>query len=102
MKEFVVGAPYTTETELSDFDEFLIIACDGVSTLSVALDHLAYFIIKLWDVTEDQEAVDLVRNVMDAQQMAKILLDHALAKFSSDNVTVMVLRFKHSNGDNKP
>lgn len=31
MKEFVVGAPYTTETELCDDDEFLILACDGVS-----------------------------------------------------------------------
>ena len=31
MKEFVVGSPYTTETELSDEDEFLILACDGVS-----------------------------------------------------------------------
>jgi len=31
MKEFVVGAPYTTETELCNDDEFLILACDGVS-----------------------------------------------------------------------
>ena len=31
MKEFVVGSPYTTETELSEQDEFLILACDGVS-----------------------------------------------------------------------
>lgn len=31
MKEFVVGAPYTTETELCEEDEFLILACDGVS-----------------------------------------------------------------------
>lgn len=30
MKEFVVGAPYTTETELGEGDEFLILACDGV------------------------------------------------------------------------
>lgn len=30
MKEFVVGSPYTTETELLDDDEFLILACDGV------------------------------------------------------------------------
>jgi protein phosphatase PTC1 len=30
MKEFVVGAPYTTETELCEEDEFLILACDGV------------------------------------------------------------------------
>jgi protein phosphatase PTC1 len=44
MKEFVVGSPYTTETALSEEDEFLIVACDG-----------------LWDVCEDQEAVDLIR-----------------------------------------
>lgn len=37
MKEFVVGAPYTTETELSDEDEFLIIACDGVRTAFFSL-----------------------------------------------------------------
>jgi protein phosphatase PTC1 len=30
MKEFVVGAPYTTETELTEDDELLILACDGV------------------------------------------------------------------------
>lgn len=30
MKEFVVGSPYTTETELYKDDEFLILACDGV------------------------------------------------------------------------
>jgi protein phosphatase PTC1 len=30
MKEFVVGAPYTTETELCEEDEVLILACDGV------------------------------------------------------------------------
>lgn len=33
MKEFVVGAPYTTETELCEEDEFLILACDGASSL---------------------------------------------------------------------
>ena len=33
MKEFVVGSPYTTETELCEEDELLILACDGVSPL---------------------------------------------------------------------
>ena len=33
MKEFVVGSPYTTETELYDEDEFVILACDGVSSV---------------------------------------------------------------------
>lgn len=31
MKEFVVGAPYTTKTVLGEQDEFLVLACDGVS-----------------------------------------------------------------------
>lgn len=35
MKEFVVGSPYTTETELSDEDEFIILACDGVSCILI-------------------------------------------------------------------
>jgi serine/threonine protein phosphatase PrpC len=39
MKEFVVGSPYTTETELGDDDEFLIMACDGVSVSPSPLDH---------------------------------------------------------------
>ena len=30
LKEFVVGAPFTTSMDLCDDDEFLIIACDGV------------------------------------------------------------------------
>lgn len=37
MKEFVVGSPYTTETTLGDEDDFLIVACDGVSRLSFFL-----------------------------------------------------------------
>lgn len=35
MKEYVVGAPYTTETDLTEEDEFMILACDGVSTLPI-------------------------------------------------------------------
>lgn len=45
MKEFVVGAPYTTETDLSDEDEFIILACDGVSGLSSAI--VCDFLIRL-------------------------------------------------------
>jgi protein phosphatase PTC1 len=39
MKEFVVGSPYTTETALDDRDEFLIVACDGVSLPLPCLHH---------------------------------------------------------------
>ncbi|KAJ2916764.1 hypothetical protein MD484_g3637, partial [Candolleomyces efflorescens] len=78
MKEFVVGAPYTTETELCEEDEFLILACDG-----------------LWDIINDQAAVELVRDIEDAQVASEKLLKHALSEHTTDNVTVLVVRFKH-------
>ncbi|WWC90182.1 uncharacterized protein L201_005115 [Kwoniella dendrophila CBS 6074] len=79
MKEFVVGSPYTTETALDEQDEFLIVACDG-----------------LWDVCEDQEAVDLIRKITDPQDASKYLLDHAMSNYSTDNLSVMVIRFTHA------
>ncbi|WWD22679.1 hypothetical protein CI109_107172 [Kwoniella shandongensis] len=79
MKEFVVGSPYTTETALDDQDEFLIVACDG-----------------LWDVTEDQDAVDLIRAIGDPQDASRRLLDHAITNYSTDNLSVMVVRFYHN------
>ncbi|KAF9893237.1 Protein phosphatase 2C 1 [Aspergillus nanangensis] len=77
LKDLVTGHPYTTETVIQpDSDEFIILACDG-----------------LWDVCSDQEAVDLVRNVSDSQEASKTLVDHALARFSTDNLSCMVIRF---------
>ncbi|KAJ5178170.1 uncharacterized protein N7500_000869 [Penicillium coprophilum] len=76
LKDLVTGHPYTTETVIQpDADEFIILACDG-----------------LWDVCTDQESVDLIRNIQDAQQASKILVDHALARFSTDNLSCMVIR----------
>ncbi|KAL8697062.1 MAG: hypothetical protein Q9201_007330 [Fulgogasparrea decipioides] len=77
MKDLVTGHPYTTETVIQpDIDEFLILACDG-----------------LWDVCSDQEAVDLVRHTQDPQVASKQLVDHALTRFSTDNLSCMIVRF---------
>jgi len=78
MKEFVVGAPYTTETELCEEDEFVILACDG-----------------LWDIVGDQVAIELIRDVHDVQEASDKLLAHALEHHTTDNVTVIVVRFLH-------
>lgn len=40
----------------------------------------------------DQEAVDLVRNVQDPVVASKQLVDHALARFSTDNLSCMIVR----------
>jgi protein phosphatase PTC1 len=44
-------------------------------------------------VCSDQEAVDLVRDVYEPSTAAKLLVDHALARFSTDNLSCMVVRF---------
>jgi len=77
MKEFVVGAPYTTETELYNEDEFVILACDG-----------------LWDIAEDKEAIDHVRYIQSPKEAVEELVKYAKARYSNDNVTVAVIRLK--------
>ncbi|KAI5924987.1 phosphatase 2C-like domain-containing protein [Camillea tinctor] len=77
MKELVTGHPYTTETVIQpELDEFIILACDG-----------------LWDVCSDQEAVDLVRNIENPSDASKLLVNHALSHFSTDNLSCMIVRF---------
>lgn len=76
MKEWVIGNPYTTETVLESTDEFMILACDGI-----------------WDVCADQTAVDLVMKHPNPQVAAEELLNDALEKLSTDNLSVMVIRF---------
>ena len=43
----------------------------------------------------DQQAVDLIREIQDAQQASHVLVEHAL-KESTDNITVVVIRFRES------
>ncbi|KAK1232297.1 hypothetical protein PQX77_004548 [Marasmius sp. AFHP31] len=79
MKDYVIGEPFISRTELNKDDEFCIIACDG-----------------LWDVITDQQAIDMIRYQDDAQKASEILVNFALQNeylYSRDNVTVMVVRF---------
>ncbi|KAI8352220.1 phosphatase 2C-like domain-containing protein [Mortierella sp. GBAus27b] len=75
MKEFIIGAPYTTRTEIGPDNPYLILACDG-----------------LWDVCTDQKAVELIKDVVCPTKASQVLLDHALQQFSTDNISVMVVR----------
>lgn len=49
---------------------------------------------QIWDVCSDQEAVDYIRNVNDPVSASKMLVDHALSRFSTDNLSCMVVRFE--------
>lgn len=92
--DVVSNIPDITSTELTDQDMFVIIACDG-----------------LWDVVEDQESVNLVlegvRELMQllpnigqdnlthrrsmAEVLARMLVEEALARGSSDNVSCLMM-----------
>jgi serine/threonine protein phosphatase PrpC len=85
MKDYVIAQPFLRETtiELLEGDDednsgedpsFLILACDG-----------------LWDVMEDQQAVDFVVKYQDDKaNISKHLINEALRRGTTDNVTVVV------------
>jgi protein phosphatase PTC1 len=74
MKEFVHAEPYQTTTQLTPADKILIIACDG-----------------LWDVCEDQMAVDLAAQEESSQKASELLLRYALENGSTDNISIVVI-----------
>lgn len=70
----VVGNPFTACVEITNEDEFLILACDG-----------------LWDVIDDQEACEIIRDIREPNEAAKTLVRYALENGTTDNVTAMVV-----------
>jgi len=88
-KDIVSNVPEVSATLLLEGDIFVITACDG-----------------LWDVIDDQEAVNLViegmqqftallgdesQHPMLGQVVARVLIEEALARGTSDNVTCVVV-----------
>ncbi len=52
-----------------------------------------FILTQLWDVISDQDAVEHIAQETDAQASADKLLKYALDNFSTDNTSVMVVRF---------
>ena len=46
----------------------------------------------LWDVCQDQKAVELVRSLKSSKDMAKELVQYALKNGSQDNISVLILK----------
>lgn len=88
--DVVSNVPDITSTDLSPQDSFVILACDG-----------------LWDVINDQQAVELVLESMReltpiarqleaegrsmAEILARMLVEEALAQGSNDNISCIVI-----------
>ena len=76
LQPYVTWQPEITEVRVGPSDEFVLMACDGV-----------------WDVLTSQQAVDVVRCVLDPVKAAVMLRDCAYSRGSSDNLSVVVIRF---------
>lgn len=84
-KQIVTASPDVVKVELSEDDEFLIIACDGI-----------------WDCLSSQEAVDCVKERLNTEKkLSKVcegVLDRCLAPTSGqegcDNMTMILVQFK--------
>ncbi|OEL34657.1 putative protein phosphatase 2C 10 [Dichanthelium oligosanthes] len=85
LKQYVVADPEIKEEVVDSSLEFLILASDG-----------------LWDVVNNEEAVAMVKPIQDPQEAANKLLDEASRRGSSDNITVVIVRFLYGTtiGDN--
>ncbi|EES04525.1 hypothetical protein BDA96_04G046300 [Sorghum bicolor] len=76
LKQYVVADPEIKEEVVDSSLEFLILASDG-----------------LWDVVTNEEAVAMVKPIQDPQEAANKLLEEASRRGSSDNITVVIVRF---------
>lgn len=72
--------PDVQQVELSEEDEFLVIACDG-----------------LWDVMSSESAVAIARRELmssnDPERCSRVLVTEALSRDAGDNLTVVVVCF---------
>jgi len=78
----IYGPISISSSEQDPADNFLILACDG-----------------LWDKVSDEQAVSLVKPSMDEEQAAVVLRDFAFAEGSTDNISVVVVRFSNERKD---
>ncbi|KAK4488890.1 hypothetical protein RD792_004680 [Penstemon davidsonii] len=84
-KQIVTANPDIVTVELTEDDDFLIIACDGI-----------------WDCLSSQQAVDLVKEQMNTEKRLSVVcervLDRCLAPASGgdgcDNMTMILVQFK--------
>lgn len=72
----VIANPYIKRHVLKASDRYLIIASDGV-----------------WDVIEDQVAVNFCKEDCSTKDIAKAIAKTAIEKGSRDNISCMVIRF---------
>lgn len=77
-KKYVIGEGDVSRTLMNGKEDYLVVACDGV-----------------WDVVDDQELVECIRNHLakgnERHTTAKALVEFARSEGSGDNITVIIV-----------
>ncbi|KAK4286136.1 hypothetical protein QN277_002735 [Acacia crassicarpa] len=77
LKMHLSSEPDVVIKEIDDDTEFLLLASDGI-----------------WKVMSNQEAVECIRQIKDAQAAAKRLIEEAVGRKSKDDISCIVVRFQ--------
>lgn len=98
-QQIVTAFPDVVTHDISDDDEFLVIACDGKTTLPSCKRVLT--IVGIWDCQSSQAVVEFVRRGVAAKQelhrICENMMDNCLASNSEtggvgcDNMTMIVI-----------
>ncbi|BAB08417.1 protein phosphatase 2C-like [Arabidopsis thaliana] len=78
LKQFVVAEPEIQDLEIDHEAELLVLASDG-----------------LWDVVPNEDAVALAQSEEEPEAAARKLTDTAFSRGSADNITCIVVKFRH-------
>ncbi|XP_057523536.1 probable protein phosphatase 2C 58 isoform X4 [Amaranthus tricolor] len=76
LKIHLSSEPHVQKVKIDDTTEFLILASDG-----------------LWKVMTNQEAVDAIKHIKDAQSAAKHLTEAAVSRKSKDDISCIVVSY---------
>ncbi|EEF44394.1 probable protein phosphatase 2C 58 [Ricinus communis] len=77
LKIHLSSEPDITEERIGDDAEFVILASDGV-----------------WKVMSNQDAMDSIKDIKDAQLAAKRVIEEAVSRKSKDDISCIVVRFQ--------
>jgi len=104
-KQIITADPDVTIHDITDEDEFLVLACDG-KLAKILSTTWCLFSSGIWDCLSSQQVIDFVRlkvsEGVELKDIAELMCEHCLAPDTSsktgigcDNMTVLIVAILH-------
>lgn len=104
-QQIITADPEITCHEINEEDEFLVLACDGLSCVR-NYSEISHVFLGIWDCLTSQQVVDIIRyQVSEGKELSEItemMCDYCLAPDTSsrigigcDNMTILVVALLH-------